>query len=424
MVVFTCWADEVVDNRGKAETVPPERLKLPEEFRPGVPLKGFMGWDGFAIQDLGVEIVDMCRAWMEAAQRYSCGKCFPCRVGTGVIAEILKRLCEGRGEVEDLTEMEVLAQAIRDSSKCGIGQTAPIPLLKALEHYRDRFLEVVRTKERVPRGDYVVKLTAPCLDVCPANLDIPAYVELVREGRFKESLRVIREGVCLPGTLGRVCVRPCESHCRRTLVDQAVGHVERKGHFVNASGRIQEVAAVLKASEGAVTVEAFARGSASRLGKESKVPRDPSEQVRSRFPLYKGEFRWDEGEVQGTPKAVSLPEEGPEGEFPHRLMVEGLFFNHHVGWSQELRDGGFAHVVPEGYLAVNPADAEAVGVKDVAKVVTPYGEAEVRVRVTPEVLPGGLCLVVGLDPMVGTALVGAEGEIPPYGFIEARLERA
>ncbi len=211
-----------MDNRGRPEEAVPERLKLPEEFRPGVPLRAFMGWDGFCLQDPGVDIVDMCRAWMEAAQENSCGKCFPCRVGTRVIAEILNRICSGRGQVEDLTKMELLARAIQQSSKCGIGQTAPVPLLLALEHFRDHFLEVIKEGREVPRGRYLVKVTAPCLNACPAHLDIPTYVELVREGKFAESLEVIREGVCLPGTLGRVCVRPCESNCRRLLVDQAV----------------------------------------------------------------------------------------------------------------------------------------------------------------------------------------------------------
>ena len=211
-----------MDNRGRPEEAVPERLKLPEEFRPGVPLRAFMGWDGFCLQDPGVDIVDMCRAWMEAAQENSCGKCFPCRVGTRVIAEILNRICSGRGQVEDLTKMELLARAIQQSSKCGIGQTAPVPLLLALEHFRDHFLEVIKEGREVPRGRYLVKVTAPCLNACPAHLDIPTYVELIREGRFAESLEVIREGVCLPGTLGRVCVRPCESNCRRLLVDQAV----------------------------------------------------------------------------------------------------------------------------------------------------------------------------------------------------------
>jgi len=221
-VIFSCWSGEVVDNRGRPEEAVPERLRLPEEFRPGVPLRAFMGWDGFCLQDPGVDIVDMCRAWMEAAQENSCGKCFPCRVGTRVIAEILNRICSGRGQVEDLTKMELLARAIQQSSKCGIGQTAPVPLLLALEHFRDHFLEVIKEGREVPRGRYLVKVTAPCLNACPAHLDIPTYVELIREGRFAESLEVIREGVCLPGTLGRVCVRPCESNCRRLLVDQAV----------------------------------------------------------------------------------------------------------------------------------------------------------------------------------------------------------
>ena len=224
-VIFSYWAGELVDNRGKGpeERKEPEKLRVPEEYRPGVPIKAFMGWDGLCVRDPAVSVVDMCRAYMEAVQKESCGKCFPCRVGTKVIAETLDRICQGEGRVEDLSLMEGLAQAIRKSAKCNLGQTAPVPLLVALEHFRDEFMEVITKKKVVPKGTYKAKATAPCLNACPSHLNIPTYIECIKEGDFTKSLQVIREGTCLPGTLGRVCVRPCEFNCRRMLLDEAVG---------------------------------------------------------------------------------------------------------------------------------------------------------------------------------------------------------
>lgn len=230
-VVFSCWGGRLTDNRGKAqkEFAEPERLKLPPEFKLGVRIKAFMGWDGFAIRDPDVSMVDMCRAYMEAVQRESCGKCFPCRVGTQVMAETLQRIAQGKGKMGDLELMESLGRSIMEGSKCQIGQTGPVALLNALEHYRDEFVEVIRRKKKVPRGDYKARLTAPCMNACPAHLDIPTYIERIAEGDFAESLRIIRERTCLPGILGRVCIRPCESSCRRLNLDEAldIRHLKR-----------------------------------------------------------------------------------------------------------------------------------------------------------------------------------------------------
>ena len=65
-------------------------------------------------------------------------------------------------------------------------------------------------------------VTAPCMSVCPTKLKIPQYIENIAEGRFTESLDTIREDTCMAGTLGRVCVRPCESNCRRANIDESI----------------------------------------------------------------------------------------------------------------------------------------------------------------------------------------------------------
>jgi formate dehydrogenase beta subunit len=230
-IIFSSWRGEVVNNRrkGSKKAAKPARLKLPDEFKPGVPIQAFMGWAGFAIRDPKASIIDMCRAYMEAVQALSCGKCFPCRVGTKVIAETLDRITNGKGKMKDIDQMDALGRSILEGSKCQIGQTGPVPLLAALGHYRGEFESVIKNKKKVPRGEYKIKLTAPCMNVCPAHLDIPTYIERIAEGNFLESLRVIRERTCLPGTLGRVCIRPCESSCRRLNVDESldIRHLKR-----------------------------------------------------------------------------------------------------------------------------------------------------------------------------------------------------
>ncbi len=69
---------------------------------------------------------------------------------------------------------------------------------------------------------YRVSVTAPCMSACPTKLKIPTYIEEIAEGKPGESLATIREDTCMAGTLGRVCVRPCESNCRRANIDEPI----------------------------------------------------------------------------------------------------------------------------------------------------------------------------------------------------------
>jgi formate dehydrogenase beta subunit len=223
-ILFSAWQGEVVDNRGRpeAEYAVPQRLAIPPEFSEGEPIRAFMGWDGFALLDAGVDIVGMCTRYVEAVQAESCGRCVPCRVGTRIILDVLTGICAGRGKEGDLDRIEGLAAYIKEGSKCQIGQTGLVPLLAALAHFRKAFNEAVREGAKGAPGSYRVAVTAPCMSACPTKLKIPKYIEEIAEGEPSGSLEVIRQDTCLAGTLGRVCVRPCESNCRRANIDEAI----------------------------------------------------------------------------------------------------------------------------------------------------------------------------------------------------------
>lgn len=222
-VIFSSWQDEVIDNRGvAADAKAPAKTKLLDEFSPGEPIKAFLGWDGIVIRDAGVDIVGMCAKYAQAVQSESCGKCFPCRVGTGIISDMLKKIAAGEGTQSYIDKIKELAPSIRDGSKCSIGQTGLIPILHALQYFPKAFAEAIAGKKKSPDANYRYSVTAPCLSVCPSGLDIPAYIEEISEQRFTQSLATIRKSICFPGTLGRVCVRPCESSCRRTNVDDSL----------------------------------------------------------------------------------------------------------------------------------------------------------------------------------------------------------
>lgn len=222
-ILFSSWGGEIVDNRGKdpQDFATAEHLSLPEYFRQDEEVEALIGWYGIAVRSAEVDVVDLCREYMTEVQAKSCGKCFLCRIGTKVIADTLSRMCGGKGRPGDIEIIGRLAASISESSKCNIGQSGPLPLLHALEYFADDFAAAAAGRAST-RGTYRSKLTAPCMDACPIHLDIPTYVECIREGKFKESLDIIRERLPIPGVVGRVCVRPCEDHCRRANLDEPI----------------------------------------------------------------------------------------------------------------------------------------------------------------------------------------------------------
>jgi formate dehydrogenase beta subunit len=223
-ILFSSWGGVVTDNRGKpeAERQPVSAPNLPLEFDKERRVRAFIGWDGIVIRDTEVNMVDLIRAYLEAVQDESCGKCTPCRVGTRIMATIVNRIADGQGKVEDLKQLKYLGETIQKSSKCNLGQTGPKPVLDAIDHFGDQFSGAIQLQKKIPRQEYKVKTTAPCESACPSHLPITRYIELIKEGRFEESLSAIRGATCLAGVLGRVCVRPCEDNCRRGNVDECI----------------------------------------------------------------------------------------------------------------------------------------------------------------------------------------------------------
>ena len=190
-ILFSSWAGVITDNRGKAEAdqQAAPNLNLPLEFdKERKIMKAFVGWDGIAIRDPEVDIVDLIRAYIEAVQKESCGKCTPCRVGTRVMATLMNRIGRRSRKNGRPRKIEGFRFSILKSSKCNLGQTGPKPVLHAIDHFRARFQEVIDSKKRVDRKEYKVKVTAPCESACPSHLPISRYVELIKEGRFSDSL--------------------------------------------------------------------------------------------------------------------------------------------------------------------------------------------------------------------------------------------
>ena len=222
-VVFSSWAGKTVDNRGLGvkQHAYAGDLGIPSGYD-HTKVAAFMGWDGFVVWDEKVNIVDMAHAYIKEVQKICCGECMVGYIGITALADALARILDGKGREEDINLLQWLANGIKENAGCTFGQTAPIPIIDSIKYYRDEYLKLIKNKKAVPKSNYKVMVTAPCMEACPAHLDIPGYIQLIRNQRYRESLSLIRNGVCLPGVIGRVCTAPCEEACRRTQYDGRV----------------------------------------------------------------------------------------------------------------------------------------------------------------------------------------------------------
>ncbi len=225
-IIFSSWGGEIVENRGDEtqEQKSINDLDLPEYFKQDEKIKALMGWKGIVLRSREVDIIDLCREYFEAVLAHSktCDKCNYCKTGWEEMLEVFEDMANGEATEEDLEFLQSAAEAIVSNAKCSIGKSGPAPLFDALKYFADDFSQVISGEKQMAKGDYYSKLTAPCLDACPIHLDIPKYVELIKDAKFAESLTVIRERLPIAGIVGRVCFRPCEKHCRRGNLDEPI----------------------------------------------------------------------------------------------------------------------------------------------------------------------------------------------------------
>ncbi len=198
--------------------VPAKYLDLPIDYESVKQVGAIMGSGGLIVMDETTCIVDVARFFLEFVQDESCGKCVPCRVGTRHMLDILNRICAGKGVEGDIERLEELATVIRETSLCGLGQTAPNPVLSTIRHFREEYEEHIRLKHcRAATCEGLVD--TPCSHACPAGVNIPQYVSLIAEHRLNDAVNIIRRRNPFVSVCGRVCDAPCEHRCRRADLD-------------------------------------------------------------------------------------------------------------------------------------------------------------------------------------------------------------
>jgi len=201
--------------------IPAELLDTPVDYEALGRIGSMMGSGGMVVMDENTCMVDIARYFLSFTQIESCGKCAPCRLGTQRMLEILVRITEGKGSEADLRTLEEFAATVKASSLCGLGQTAPNPVLTTLKYFRHEYEEHIRER-RCPAGVCQTLFLAPCENSCPLHMNIPGYLQLLKEGRLDEALELVVLDNPLPASTGRVCQHACENRCRRATVDSAV----------------------------------------------------------------------------------------------------------------------------------------------------------------------------------------------------------
>jgi NADH-quinone oxidoreductase subunit F len=201
--------------------IPPEMFDTPVDYESLAQLGSIMGSGGMVVMDDDNCMVDVARYFIEFTHSESCGKCLPCRVGLNKSLRILSRITEGAGTVHHLGLLDELSRYIRECSLCGLGQTAPNPVLTTLRHFHHEFEDHIVAR-RCQAGVCEELALSPCENSCPLHMNIPRFLQLYKENRLDEAfVSVIMENP-LPASTGRVCQHPCDSRCRRQTLDEPV----------------------------------------------------------------------------------------------------------------------------------------------------------------------------------------------------------
>jgi len=201
--------------------LPAKLLNIEVDYESLSQAGSIMGSGGMVVLDEDTCIVDLARYFIEFTQNESCGKCTPCRLGTQQMLKILKGITAGRGRLEDVDLLLELAESVKKGALCGLGQTAPNPVLTTIRYFRDEYEAHIRWGKCYAAVCREL-VEAPCRHTCPAGVDVPRYVRYINEGRFADALAVIRERIPFPSVCGRICVHPCETKCRRSQLDDPI----------------------------------------------------------------------------------------------------------------------------------------------------------------------------------------------------------
>ena len=184
---------------------------------------------GLCPVDLALNFLNLCRA-------QTCGKCVPCRIGLTQLANMLQEVLEGETNLRILPHIQETAEAIANTADCAIGIDAANMILVGLKGFREDYEEHILHHRCLG----YLRNPVPCVALCPAGVDIPGYIALVKEERCADAVRLIRKDNPFPTACAYICEHPCEARCRRNMVDDALNIRALKRYAVDQAGDVPQ----------------------------------------------------------------------------------------------------------------------------------------------------------------------------------------
>jgi NADH-quinone oxidoreductase subunit F len=430
--------------------IPKEMLDLPIDYQSLAQAGSIMGSGGMIIMDENTCMVDIAKYFLNFLRDESCGKCLSCREGTQRMWEIVKDITEGKGKETDLELLKELALAVKDSSLCGLGQTAANPVLSTLRYFRDEYEYHIKQK-KCPALVCKEILSAPCQYICPIGQEASTYIALIAQGKYKEAFNIIMKDNPLPSVCGRVCNHPCEKVCRagesgdpisiRGLKRFVMDWAEKRGirHSVKPGQGNREKVAIIGSGPGGLTAGYYLALKGFRptifealpiaggmlgaaipehrlpkktLNKEIENIKKAGVEIKTNMKLGK-DFSLDELFLDGYKAAfiatgawksmkMGIPGEDAEG------VVESLEYLKAVNLGRPIPVGKHVCVVGGGNSAIDAARV-AIRDKDCRKVTILYRRTKKEMPAFPEEVEDAIAEGVDVQFLVAPVKVFTKG---------------
>ncbi len=162
--------------------------------------------------------VDLQLSFLKLCHAQTCGKCTPCRIGLGQLQKLLQNVLDGKATAATLDVISETARNIMNSADCALGYEAAHMVLTGMESFKEDYLHHIATGKCSANFNASI----PCVNMCPAHVDVPGYIALVGAGRYADAVKLIRKDNPFPTACALICEHPCEHRCRRTMIEAPI----------------------------------------------------------------------------------------------------------------------------------------------------------------------------------------------------------